>query len=203
MAVPSETTLLLVRHAHSMMAGRFCGHTDTALSDIGKKQLCDIANCLERWPISKVYTSDLKRAYDTAAAIAARKSLALRVREGLREISFGEWEGLSWTEIEARDPAAASLWLSDYPLQPAPGGESFQQYRSQVEAELQAVLKESEHGCVSVVTHAGFIRAALVSILSMSEKAMHKIEVDYGGITILRYAQQSWRVDGVNFALNS
>src|SRR5260370_318349 len=199
----NETTILLVRHAHSAMAGRFCGHTDAALSDIGKKQLCDIAYYLERWPITKVYTSDLKRAYDTAAAIAARRSLPLQVREGLREISFGEWEGLSWTEIEARDPAAASLWLGDYPLQPAPGGESFQQYRFRGEAELQAGLKESEHECVSVVTHSGFIPAALVNILGMREKEMHKIEVDYGGHTILRYTQQGWRIEGVNVALNS
>jgi len=177
------------------MAGRFCGHTDASLSDTGTKQLCDIADSLERWPITKIHTSDLKRAYDTAAAIAARRSLPLQVRKGLREIYFGEWEGLTWAEIEARDPSVASLWLSTFPMQPAPGGESFGQYRLRVEAELQAILKESEHECVGVVTHAGFIRTALASALGVNLKTMRDIEVPYGKTTVLHYAQQGWRVD--------
>ncbi len=194
----SETTLLLIRHAHSAMAGHFCGHTDAALSELGEKQLSEIVDDLERWPISKVYTSDLKRAYDTAAAIAVHNALPLLPRAGLREISFGEWEGLSWAEIEARGPARAASWLSGYPAQAAPGGESFEQFRSRVEAELQALVQESEQQCVAVVTHAGFIRVALVSILGIDEGSMHKIEIEYGGVTILQHTQQSWKVEGVN-----
>ncbi|HTC92560.1 MAG TPA: histidine phosphatase family protein [Terriglobales bacterium] len=193
-----ETTLLLVRHAHSAMAGRFCGHTDAALSELGEKQLARIVDDLECWPITKVYSSDLKRSYDTAVAIATRKALPLLSRAGLREISFGEWEGLSWPEIEAKAPAAAASWLSHYPLQPAPAGESFEQFRSRVEAELQALVQECEQQCVAVVTHAGFVRVALVSILGIDESSMHKIEIGYGGVTILQYARQGWRVEGVN-----
>ena len=113
--------MLLIRHAHSTMAGRFCGHSDPPLSDTGQKQLCQIAEHLERWPIAKVYTSDLKRAHATAAAIAARRSVPLVVRAGLREINFGEWEGLSWEEIEATASAAATSWLNHYPRRAAPG----------------------------------------------------------------------------------
>ena len=193
-----KTTILLVRHAHSAMAGRFCGHTDAALSELGEKQLSEIVDDLERWPITKVYTSDLKRAHNTASAIATRRALPLVARAGLREISFGEWEGLSWAEIEARAPAEAASWLSGYPMQAAPGGESFEHFRSRVEAELQALVQQSEQQCVAVVTHAGFIRTALVSVLGIDERSMHKIEIGHGGVTILHYAQQSWRVRGVN-----
>jgi len=185
------------------MAGRFCGHTDAALSELGGKQLSEIVHDLERWPITKVFTSDLKRAYDTAAAIATHIALPLVTRAGLREICFGEWEGLSWAEIEARAPAEAASWLSLYPAQAAPGGESFEQYRSRVEAELQALVQQSEQQCVAVVTHAGFILMALVSILGMEKGSMHRIEIRYGGVTILQYAQQSWRVEGINTCPNS
>ncbi|HZR27515.1 MAG TPA: histidine phosphatase family protein [Terriglobales bacterium] len=196
--MPSETTLLLVRHAHSTLAGRFCGHTDAALSELGEKQLPQIVDDLKRWPITKVYSSDLKRAYDTAAAIAAHRALPFVSRAGLREISFGEWEGLVWAEIEAKAPAEAGPWLSEYPIRAAPGGESFAQFRLRVEAELQALVQESEQQCVAVVTHAGFIRVALAGILGMDERSAHKIEIHYGGVTVLQYAQQSWRVEGVN-----
>ena len=199
--MPSETTLLLVRHAHSAMAGRFCGHTDAALSELGEKQLPEIVHDLERWPITKVYSSDLKRAYDTAVAIATSKALPILSRAGLREICFGEWEGLSWAEIEARAPAEAASWLSGFPKQAAPGGESFEQFRSRVEAELQALVEECEQQRVAVVTHAGVIRLALVSILGIDERSMHKIEIGYGGVTVLQYArQQGWRVEGVNIS---
>ena len=193
-----EITVLLIRHAHSTMAGRFCGHSDPPLSDTGQKQLCQIAEHLERWPIAKVYTSDLKRAHATAAAIAARRSVPLVVRAGLREINFGEWEGRSWEEIEATASAAATSWLNHYPRRAAPGGQSLKQYRLQVEAELRGILKELDQDRIAIVTHAGFIRAALVNILNIAEGSMHRVEIDYGGVTVLHYTQLSWRVEGIN-----
>lgn len=198
---PVGTTVLLVRHAQSTMAGRFCGHSDAPLSEAGRAQLPQIVRCLERWPVARVYTSDLKRAYETAVAITDGKSLPLVVRAGLREINFGEWEGLSWEEIEARDPATASAWFANYPLQSAPGGESFEDYRSKVEDELTALLKEADRECMAVVTHAGFIRTALVNILDIPEKSMHKIELDCGGVTALHHTGRGWVVRAVNVLL--
>jgi alpha-ribazole phosphatase/probable phosphoglycerate mutase len=180
------------------MAGRFCGHSDPPLSDAGRVQLPEIIRGLERWPVVRIYTSDLKRAYDTAAAIAGSRSLPLEVRTGLREINFGEWEGRSWEEIEAGDPAAASEWLAGYPMLAAPGGESFADYRSRVERELIALLEASGQECSAVITHAGFIRTALTLILGIPEKSMHQIELEYGSVTVLHHAGKGWMVGGVN-----
>jgi broad specificity phosphatase PhoE len=180
------------------MAGRFCGHSDPSLSDEGRKQLPQIARCLEQWPITQVYSSDLKRAYETAAAIAAGRSLPLVVRAGLREINFGQWEGLSWEEIEARHPTLASAWLAEYPLRAAPGGESLVDYRLKVESELAAISGEVDQRCAAIVTHAGFIRTSLAIALGIPEKSMHKIELEYGGVTVFHRADGSWVVRGVN-----
>ena len=192
------TTLLLIRHAHSTMAARFCGHSNPPLSDAGREQLPEIIRGLEPWPVVRVCTSDLKRAYDTAAAIAASRSLSLVVRPGLREINFGEWEGRSWEEIEASDPASASEWLARYPLTAPPGGESFADYRAKVEKELRALLEASGQECSAVITHAGFIRTTLAMILGIPEKSMHQIELEYGGMTVLHHAAKGWMVGGVN-----
>jgi alpha-ribazole phosphatase/probable phosphoglycerate mutase len=192
------TALLLIRHARSTMAGRFCGHSDPPLSDAGREQLSQIVRRLERWPVARICTSDLKRAYDTASAVASSRSLPLLVRTGLREINFGEWEGRSWEEIEARDPAAASEWLARYPLATPPGGECLADYRGKVEKELRTLLEASGQECSAVVTHAGFIRTALAMILGIPEKSMHRIELEYGGITVLHHAGKGWMVGGVN-----
>jgi broad specificity phosphatase PhoE len=197
-ATLSGTRLLLVRHAHSTMAGRFCGHYDAPLSNAGREQLPEIVTRLEHWPLTKVYTSNLKRAYDTAAAIAASRSLPPLVRAGLCEINFGEWEGRCWEEIEAKDPAAASVWLAQYPLGAAPGGEPYPVYRSKVENELTEILRESHQHTVAVVTHAGFIRTALAVILAIPEKSWHKVDLEYGGVTVLRHGGEGWTVQGVN-----
>jgi alpha-ribazole phosphatase/probable phosphoglycerate mutase len=192
------TTLLLIRHAQSTMSGRFCGHSDAPLSEAGREQLPHVVRCLERWPVTRVYTSDLKRAYDTAAAIATGRSLPLVMRPGLREINFGAWEGRSWEEIEATDPAGASAWLAQYPLLAAPGGQSLSDYRMQVESELAAIRSESDGHCAAVVTHGGFIRTALATILGIPEKSMHRIEVEHGGVTALNHSGGSWALRGVN-----
>jgi len=180
------------------MTGRFCGHIDAELSEGGRGQLPEIVRYLERRPIAKVYTSDLKRAYDTAATIAARRFLPLLPRAGLREISFGDWEGRSWNEIEAIAPEQAALWLRDYPHRPAPGGEPLAQFQARVESELEAILNESSEQCLAVVTHAGVIRVAIAKVLAIDPSSMHKIEVACGGITVLRREHDNWFLEGVN-----
>jgi broad specificity phosphatase PhoE len=116
----------------------------------------------------------------------------------LREINFGDWEGRSWSEIEIMSPEEASSWLLDYTLHPAPGGESLAQFRSRVDSQMQAIFNESREDCLAMVTHAGFIRATLVKVLGIDEKSMHKIEVVYGGVTVLGREQQEWFLEGVN-----
>ena len=198
-----STTILLVRHAHSAMTGRFCGHIDAALSEAGTSQLSEVAQFLERFPVAKVYTSDLKRAYDTAAAIAAPRSLPLLPRTGLREISFGDWEGRSWDEIEAAAPQQAALWLREYPHRPAPGGESLAQFQARIESEMTTILNESIEESVAVVTHAGVIRVIVAKALGIDACSMHKIEIACGGVSILRHEHDDWFLQGVNLGLKN
>ena len=79
-------TLLLIRHAHTHMAGRFCGHSDPELSSTGSQQLSEMIAQTQGWPLSSIFTSDLKRAVQTAEAIAAPRNLPIQLRTGLREI---------------------------------------------------------------------------------------------------------------------
>src|ERR1700754_4716032 len=102
--------LILVRHVATDLAGRFCGQSDPAINALGRAQLDELLVLLRTWKVDSVYSSDLQRARQTAEAISAEFSVPLQMRRGLREISFGEWESLSWDEIEERDSDAARLW---------------------------------------------------------------------------------------------
>jgi len=187
------TTLLLIRHAHTDMAGRFCGHSDPELSPTGRQQLSELIVRLRLWPLARVYASDLKRAVQTAEAVVSmQNNLSVQVRPALREIYFGEWEGRSWNEIEAADPAIAAAWLKGYPHIAPPGGEPFQDFEQRVREELATLAAATEGEVVAAVTHAGFIRTALSLISRTPIASIAKI--DYGSVTKLQLAEQKWTI---------
>jgi len=178
------TDLFLVRHAETDLAGRFCGHSDPELNERGRQQLAGLVNALSAHEIRRVYTSDLRRAQQTAEAIARYFRAGLHVRPGLREIHFGLWEGLSWTEIEVRDPVLAKRWADEYPNATAPGGEPFQEFKSRVGREI-AYLLEATKSPIAVVTHAGFIRGVLTSLCGVSDQEAWDRTKDYRSVVAL------------------
>jgi alpha-ribazole phosphatase len=163
--------LLLIRHAETDMAGIFCGHSDPELNARGHAQLAELINRLRMDQIGVVYTSDLRRAHTTGTAIAEAFGLDCHVRRALREINFGQWEGITWNEIERRDNAYARRWIEKYPSLPAPAGESFHDFERRVLNEVKVLsLKAEAAGCsIAVVTHAGVLRTVLCALQGCSE----------------------------------
>lgn len=176
------TNLLLIRHAETEMAGQFCGHSDPELNERGRQQLAGIITRISKHAIGRVYTSDLQRAEQTAEAIAKHARAGVHVRRGLREIHFGLWEGLSWREIEVRDPIEAARWVKEYPNSTAPGGEPFQQFESRVRTEVAFLLREAKKSAIAVVTHAGFIRVVLTNRYGLSAQQAWNRTKDYGSV---------------------
>jgi broad specificity phosphatase PhoE len=88
----------------------------------------------------------------------------------LREISFGEWEGLSWDEIEFRDAGYARKWSKAFPELPAPGGELFEVFQSRVLTEVKRLLSTPRQGCAAVVTHRGVMCVVLRSLCGFDEE---------------------------------
>jgi len=179
------TDLLLIRHAQTDMAGRFCGHHDPELNERGRQQLVGMVNMLSEHAIRQVYTSDLRRAKQTAQAIATRFGVKLHVRPELREIHFGLWEGLSWNEVEARDPILAKNWAKEYPNASAPHGESFQRFLTRARGEIAFLLGEATKSPIAVVTHAGFIRVVLTNLCGVAEQDAWDRTKHYGSIVAL------------------
>lgn len=162
------SSLLFVRHAETDMAGSFCGHSDPPINVAGREQLRHLIAGLEGEPFDAIYSSDLRRATDTAEAMAAAFELPVVTTDALREIYFGEWEGLRWEEIERRDPAYASRWLAEFPKLPAPQGERYEEFTLRVLNAVDQLWHASDGGRIVLVTHAGVMRVVLTVLLNYS-----------------------------------
>lgn len=184
------STLIFVRHAETDLAGRFCGHSDPHLNESGHAQLADLIERLAPYAIDLVVSSDLARARETAEAVANPRALPIRTCAELREIFFGQWEGLDWASIEAVDQAFANRWVSEFPHLAAPGGEAVAAFRHRVAAAVRSLREEAEsQRTIAIFTHAGVIRALLEDECHFS--AHHAWERTRGYATIVRCTQTS------------
>jgi broad specificity phosphatase PhoE len=139
------------------------------VNERGLHQIEELLRTLKNERIDAVYTSDLSRSKVTADAIGNAFALTPIVVPELREIDFGEWEALSWREIELRDPAYARRWSDAFPNLAAPGGESFDAFQSRVLSKVDRLVEASQ-GCAAVVTHAGVMRVVLRSLCRLDEQ---------------------------------
>ncbi|MGO4514214.1 histidine phosphatase family protein [Terriglobus sp. 2YAB30_2] len=171
--------LIFIRHAETDMAGRFCGHTDPSINQRGQIQVAAlIARLGHGLEFNAIYSSDLQRAVDTAASIATAFLRPIHKNSGLREIHFGDWEGLAWREIEERDPIYAQSWIKLFPSLPAPNGESFANFEDRVVRTVERIRNEAS-GRNAVVTHAGVMRVVLCRFLGHTQQEAHDITGTY------------------------
>ena len=171
--------IVLIRHAHTEMAGRFCGHRDPPLSARGVAQLEELKARVDRYEFTHIYSSDLRRARQTAECLASHGQLPVRILDSLREIAFGDWEGLTWDQIMVRDPVYAQFWLDSYPMLSAPNGEEFADFARRIRHAMDSIAEEVQDDCAAVVTHGGVIRTFLANC-AVSTKALDLSACDYG-----------------------
>jgi ribonuclease H / adenosylcobalamin/alpha-ribazole phosphatase len=182
------TRLILVRHAepHEEVRDRIYGRLDPELSERGRGHAAAIAAELAGEPIAAVYTSPRLRAQATAAPLAARLGLEARVEDDLREIDFGELEGLTLAEAVERYPDE-SRWMTAPAGARFPGGESVAALRARAVAAAGVIAARHEGETAAVFSHAVVIRAILADALAMAPDAMFRLDQSYGGISVVEW----------------
>jgi probable phosphoglycerate mutase len=150
-----NTELILIRHGETAWnrERRMQGQTDTPLSDVGRAQAEAVGQRLAQHPFSALYSSDLSRAWDTAAAIARASGREIRREPALRERTFGMFEGLTYDEMEQRYPEEHARFSTRDPDYTMPGGESPRQFFGRSLACLEAIAQMHAGQRVVVVTH--------------------------------------------------
>jgi probable phosphoglycerate mutase len=149
------TELILIRHGETAWnrERRMQGQTDTQLSDTGRAQAQAVGRRLARHPFVALYSSDLTRAWDTAAAIARESGHEIRRERALRERTFGVFEGLTYDEMAERYPDEHARFSKRDPDYAVPGGESPRQFFERSLACLEGIAAAHAGECVVVVTH--------------------------------------------------
>ncbi len=163
------TGLVLIRHAETALAGTFCGHSDPWLHARGRQQVQSLVERLSSEHFDIVYSSDLRRAMETAVPLAESMGAPCISTPALREVNFGAWEGLAWAEIEASDPQLAQRWIDAFPSVAAPHGEPYEFFEARVWSELNRLLQLASSRRISAVTHAGVMRVALQRLMGCTQ----------------------------------
>ncbi len=153
------TTVYLARHGQSdwNAAGRWQGHADRPLTALGLRQAADLAERLASVPLDAVYSSDLRRARETAEPVAKRHGLEVQAISALREVDVGAWCGLSRPEVERRFPEAFARWCGGG--QGWEDGETYEQMTARVLSAVLEIAAARPNGKILVVAHGGPIRA--------------------------------------------
>jgi broad specificity phosphatase PhoE len=186
--------LLLVRHGQTAYneARRFTGWADPPLTTHGKAQARALGRRLRMEEIDAVYSSDLRRAADTAA-VAIRHSGVLcgdiATDPSLREANFGEWQGLTFAEAKQRDPAAAEALIRRSVHFCAPGGETIPQVHERLSVFQRRIHEEHDGATILVVASGGPVQILIAGLFGMPIESHWRLAVDNCSLSIVNFVQ--------------
>ncbi|MBF0528306.1 MAG: histidine phosphatase family protein [Deltaproteobacteria bacterium] len=183
------TRLYLVRHGQVIGHDefRYNGQTDVDLTPLGKAQLEAMAEDLSQNNLSAIYCSDLKRTIYGAHLLARAKGLEHRVESEFKELCFGEWEGLSPSEIEERYPGELTARFRNIVDHQIPGGETIRDLWQRVGRRLRRLLADHIGENVALIAHSGVNRVILSQALGADIELIRRLDQNYGCLNIIDY----------------
>ena len=181
-----------MRHGDTELnsAERYWGRSDVKLSAAGVEQAEGLRDRLAVEKINAVYSSNLERALVTAEIIASSHQLAVITCAELREVNFGQLEGLNFSEISRLYPEVAKLWAERSTKLKYPGGESLVEFNTRVSKFLSRLDKHTVGETILIVAHAGVLRTLVCQLLGIDPQRRWQIRLDLASLSILETHQQ-------------
>ncbi len=183
------TKVYLVRHgettwnAHS----RAQGSKDIELSDRGRLQAQLLGKRLENYQVDYIYSSDLIRAYETATTIADFFHLEVNQIPGFREMSFGEWEGLTNDQIKQKYDSHFTIWRNQPHEAQIPGGEMLLDVQKRGLQALHQLVNQHRNKNILIVSHGTALKAILLGLLDIDLSYFYKIRQDNTCINLVEF----------------
>jgi broad specificity phosphatase PhoE len=187
--------LLLVRHGQTAYneERRFTGWADPPLTTHGRAQARALGRRIRGEAIDAVYSSDLRRAADTAAVAIRHTSLQPRdvvTDPSLREASFGEWQGLTFAEARQRDPASAEALIKRSIDFRAPGGESISEVHERLSVFQRRLHAAHDGATILVVASGGPVQILIAGLFGMPIESHWRLAVDNCSLSIVNFVQE-------------
>ncbi|MCI0768672.1 MAG: histidine phosphatase family protein [Chloroflexi bacterium] len=177
----------LVRHGETAWnrEGRVQGHTDKTLGEAGLVQAERVAARLATVSFAAAYCSDLKRTVETAEAVLRGRGVPLRQMAELREADHGEWEGLTYREVQDRYPERFAQFMSMQGDISAPGGESAADVLKRACIARDRLIAAHPDDDLLVVAHSGSLRALVVALLDLPLEASWRFRIEPCSVSIV------------------
>lgn len=194
------TRFYLVRHGQTEWnrVERFRGRLDIQLNETGVRQAEAAGRSLKGSGIVAVYSSPLSRAVQTAEAIGAATGLPVSPMDELIDFNFGDWQGLTPEEVEARYPGQHQQWLVDPAGVHIPGGETLQDVRRRLVEALGRLIRIHQDEAVALVTHKVVCKVMLLAVLDLDNSHYWRIEQDNAAISIFEHRRDQFVLQTMN-----
>ncbi len=187
--------IYLLRHGRTVRPGTYTGLTDIELSDTGRKQVVSLQPVLAEAVFDQCYCSPLKRCRETFALLELET--ACSVDEQLREIDFGQWEGLRFDQVEQRFPGQIDRWSCLQEAFGFPGGDEIGQFNHRVCCWFDKLLK-NKFNRVLIVSHAGVIRTAICHLLAIDLSCVFAFSIGEAGLARVVISDGFGRLEYLN-----
>jgi broad specificity phosphatase PhoE len=192
------TEFLLVRHGETEwnVERRFQGHADPALNEVGREQARALAEQLVGAGLDAIYTSDLARARETAEIVGARTGVRVVPLADLREIDVGDWEGLTWPEIEERFPKGVRRWHERGHGWSA--GETYEELEQRVLGALRSIASDHPAERLLVVGHGGTVRVLRAFVERRTVAESRRASRPIGNCEVFRIRVENGEFRGID-----
>ncbi|WP_404784108.1 histidine phosphatase family protein [Altericista sp. CCNU0014] len=183
-------TLYLLRHGETVYSktGGYCGDLDPELTDDGVQMAKAFAEAYRALDWNAVYVSPMKRTIATATPLCQAIGLEMQLREGLKEIRYGEWEGQTEAFVKERHADDYMRWLAEPAWNPPTGGETAVQLASRASLVIAEIEEMYKAGNVLVVSHKATIRIILCALLGIDlGRYRDRINTLVGSVSVVRF----------------
>lgn len=182
--------LYLLRHGETeySQTGGFCGELDPELTPEGTAMAEAFAQKYQALPWQAIFASPMKRTIATAMPLCQAVGVNVQLRNGLKEINYGHWEGLTAEHVRENFTDDYMHWLTEPAWNPPTGGESSVQIASRASLVMAEIEENFTEGNVLVVSHKATIRIILCSLLGMDVgRYRNRIELPVASVTQVRF----------------
>lgn len=182
--------IYFLRHGETTASrtGGYCGALDMDLTDVGTQMAQAFADAYRDLPWAAVYASPLRRTVATAQPLCDAIGRAMQLREGLREIEYGQWEGLSVEQVRQQYEEDYVRWLTEPAWNPPTGGETAVQVASRASLVIAEIEQQHPDGNVLVVSHKATIRILLCSLLGIDlGRFRDRIDMPVASVSIVKF----------------
>lgn len=192
--------LYLVRHGETdwNRQNRCQGCIDIELNEDGIRQAKAVAQRLSAEKLDIIYSSWLKRAYDTAAYINQKFSLDIIKESALNEIDFGEWEGLTFEEMRVRPDYDFSRWKTEPHKATFPGEGRLQAVQDRAMDFVNKTIKDNPGKNILMVSHGGILKTITLKLLDIGLEAYNKFYIANTSVSIITLEQERNYINVLN-----